>query len=71
MRRDLAARAEAGLGHLELLPTHLQYGNVVQSLAVRGVHGHGHFEGLVGQAQVTQRNAHMANVVPVIMKQKE
>ena len=53
MRRNLAAGAETGLGHFELLPAHFQHGNVVQSLAMGGVHGDGHFEGLVGQSQVS------------------
>ncbi len=64
MRRNLAGGGQAGLGDLELLPTHLQHRDVVQRLAVRGVHRHGHLEGLVGEAQVAQRNTDMANVVP-------
>ncbi len=65
MRRDLTTRAETGLGHFKLLPTHLQYGYVVQRFTVRGVHGDGYFEGLVCQSQVTQGDSHVADVVPV------
>ena len=52
MRGDVAAGAETGLGYFKLLSAHLQHGDVVERLAVRGVDGDRHFKGLVGQSQV-------------------
>lgn len=61
---DLAGSGETRLGDLELLSPHLQYCDVIQRLAVVGVDRHGHFECLVGEAQISQRDADVAYIIP-------
>ena len=64
MRGYLAGSGETRLGDLELLPPHLQYCDVIQRLAVVGVDRHSHFECLVGETQVSQRDANVAYIIP-------
>ena len=64
MRGYLAGSGETRLGDLELLPPHLQYCDVIQRLAVVGVDRHSHFECLVGETQISQRDADVAYIIP-------